>query len=199
MQKVLRVAMIGSREQEKDYQYNDTISLCSELAYESASKGVVMTSGLCSLGMDAIAQRAYASAFIDGKCSLDQFEVYVSSQKLIDKSTLPLKDQSIIVNPSLIKERDEILRTILAPSHYTNCSPYALSQHGRNICQILGDTLDNPVDAVLTWTPSGRLVGGTKTALLLAQKNKIPIFNLGSNPILVKKAYLNFLLKHNGI
>lgn len=199
MKKVLRVAMIGSRKQEQEYEYKESIQICSDLAYESAKQGVVMTSGLCSLGMDAIAQRAYANAFVDGVCNLNQLEVYVSSQKLIDKSTLPLKDNSIIVNPQLLKERDEILRTLLAPSHYQRCNSYALQQHGRNICQILGDDLNSPVDAVLTWTPNGRLVGGTRTALLLAQKHNIPIFNLGSNISIVKRAYLNFLTKNKGI
>ena len=189
----VRVAMIGSRKQEQDSQYLSTIPFCTEVCYKSAELGIVMTSGLCAQGMDAIAQKAYAQAFMDGNSSLSQLEVYVASQYNINKSTLPFKDESIIVNPELDSERDQILQTILTKSHYNRCNPYALSMHKRNIPQILGDTLNNPVDAVLCWTPNGSVVGGTATAIKLAQQNNIPIFNLGSNPTIVSKAYLDYV------
>jgi hypothetical protein len=51
--------------------------------------------------------------------------------------------------------------------------------HSRNCHQILGYDLQSPVDAVICWTPNGKVVGGTRTALLLAQDAGIPIFNLG--------------------
>ena len=35
------------------------------------------------------------------------------------------------------------------------------------------------MDAVITWTPNGNIQGGTSTALRLAIKKGIPVFNLG--------------------
>ena len=51
--------------------------------------------------------------------------------------------------------------------------------HSRNCHQILGYDLQSPVDAVICWTPNGNVVGGTSTALKLAMRAGIPIFNLG--------------------
>lgn len=58
--------------------------------------------------------------------------------------------------------------------------------HSRNVGQILGPDLLRPVDFVLCWTPDGcesesnrtRDTGGTGTAIVLASRRGIPIFNL---------------------
>ena len=51
--------------------------------------------------------------------------------------------------------------------------------HSRNCHQILGYDLQSPVDAVVCWTPDGNVVGGTATAIRIALKYNIPVFNLG--------------------
>ena len=51
--------------------------------------------------------------------------------------------------------------------------------HSRNCHQILGYDLQSPVDAVICWTPNGNIQGGTRTALMIAMREGIPIFNLG--------------------
>jgi len=50
--------------------------------------------------------------------------------------------------------------------------------HARNCYQILGQSLDDPVDIVICWTPAGAVVGGTATAIVLAERYKIPVYNL---------------------
>lgn len=52
--------------------------------------------------------------------------------------------------------------------------------HGRNPFQIFGQDLNDPVDFVLCWTKYGKIEGGTATAINLALKNNIPVFNLGA-------------------
>ena len=70
--------------------------------------------------------------------------------------------------------------------------------HSRNCHQILGYDLQSPVDAVVCWTPNGNVVGGTRTALLLAQDAGIPIFNLGRpDQDKVLEEIRQFLLDHN--
>lgn len=51
--------------------------------------------------------------------------------------------------------------------------------HARNCHQILGYDLKTPSDFVVCWTYEGAFRGGTATALTLAKKNNIPIYNLG--------------------
>lgn len=175
----LRIALIGSRKLEKEPQHYEDVLLCYKICYRLANLGITFTSGLCTLGMDGIAQKAYSEAVENGRASLDQFEVYVYDQKAIKNSPLPNKHVARIRNPETIN------RTLLMASEvhdaWHNCDEYARSQHSRNCHQIFGYTLDNPVDAVITWCPliKGNIpIGGTATALKLAAKAGIPIFNL---------------------
>lgn len=51
--------------------------------------------------------------------------------------------------------------------------------HGRNVYQVLGDTLNKPSDFLLCYTKNGEVVGGTATAIKLALMNNIPVYNFG--------------------
>jgi len=62
-----------------------------------------------------------------------------------------------------------------------NCSIGAKRLHARNIMQILGKDLCTPAKFVVCWTKDGKKVGGTATAINLAEENRIRIFNL-ANP-----------------
>lgn len=58
--------------------------------------------------------------------------------------------------------------------------------HARNGYQVLGQSLQDPVDFVVCWTADGceskaerrSSTGGTATAIVLAEANGIPVFNL---------------------
>lgn len=52
--------------------------------------------------------------------------------------------------------------------------------HGRNIYQVLGKDFSKPVNFVVCWTEGAKLKGGTATAMKLARKNNITIYNFGS-------------------
>lgn len=64
--------------------------------------------------------------------------------------------------------------------------------HSRNVGQILGADLKTPVDFVVCWTPDGceseasrnRDTGGTGTAIALASRHGIPVFNLAKEDAL---------------
>jgi len=67
----------------------------------------------------------------------------------------------------------------------------------RNMHQVLGQTLDSPVEFVICWTPDGcesratykpKLTGGTGSAIALASMLDIPIFNLAL-PYRLEAAY----------
>ena len=49
----------------------------------------------------------------------------------------------------------------------------------RNVCQILGPSLNDPSDLVIAWTESGLPSGGTATVLRIAEERGIPAINLG--------------------
>jgi hypothetical protein len=61
---------------------------------------------------------------------------------------------------------------------WDKCSGFAKLLHARNCYQVLGKDLKTPSLFVVCWTENGKAVGGTATAINLAIKNNIPVFNL---------------------
>ena len=173
----MRIALIGSRQLEQKEEYFKDIKLCYNVCMRLAELGVTFTSGLCELGMDGIAQKAYSQAVDLGLASESQFEVYVADQYNISRSTLPRKHLAIIRNKDLIAETERIASEV-HPA-WDKCNEWARGMHSRNCHQILGYDLKSPVDAVICWTPDGNVVGGTSTAIRIALKYNIPVFNLG--------------------
>lgn len=63
---------------------------------------------------------------------------------------------------------------------------YAKKLHGRNAFQVLGRTLNVPSSFLICWTPDGcktheersTRTGGTGTAISIADKHGVPVFNL---------------------
>lgn len=173
----MRIALIGSRQLEQKEEYVKDIKLCHNVCMMLAQLGVTFTSGLCELGMDGIAQKAYSQAVDLGLASESQFEVYVADQYNIRRSTLPRKHLAIIRNKDLIAETERIASEVHLA--WDKCNEWARGMHSRNCHQILGYDLQSPVDAVICWTPDGNVVGGTATAIRIALKYNIPVFNLG--------------------
>jgi hypothetical protein len=62
---------------------------------------------------------------------------------------------------------------------WDRCSRGARALHARNIHQILGPDLNDPVGMVVCWTRNGGRSGGTGQALRLATAYSIPIHDLG--------------------
>ena len=173
----MRIALIGSRQLEQKQEYFGDIKLCYSVCMRLAQLGVTFTSGLCEIGMDGIAQKAYSKAVDLGLAKESQFEVYVADQYNIRRSTLPRRHLAIVRNKDLISETERIASEV-HPA-WDRCNEWARGMHSRNCHQILGYDLQSPVDAVICWTPDGKIVGGTATALKLSMKYDIPVFNLG--------------------
>ena len=173
----MRIALIGSRQLEQKQEYFEDIKLCYNVCMRLAQLGVTFTSGLCEIGMDGIAQKAYSKAVDLGLAKESQFEVYVADQYNIRRSTLPRKHLATVRNKDLISETERIASEV-HPA-WERCNEWARGMHSRNCHQILGYDLQSPVDAVICWTPDGAVVGGTATAIRVAMKYDIPVFNLG--------------------
>jgi len=68
---------------------------------------------------------------------------------------------------------------------WDRCSVFVKKLHGRNVYQVLGyDIAPATYSAfVICWTPNGKAVGGTRTAIKLAEKYNIPVFNLANEEV----------------
>jgi len=54
----------------------------------------------------------------------------------------------------------------------------ARALHTRNVAQVLGHDCQTPSSFVICWTADGALVGGTATAIKIAYRNSIPVYNM---------------------
>jgi hypothetical protein len=54
----------------------------------------------------------------------------------------------------------------------------ARALHTRNVAQVLGEDCSTPSQFVVCWTPNGELKGGTATAMKVAYRNSIPVYNM---------------------
>ena len=64
---------------------------------------------------------------------------------------------------------------------WQRCGRGARSLHGRNHAIIHGVSnagTDRLVDAVVCWTPDGRLTGGTATGIRMARAAGVPVLNM---------------------
>lgn len=90
-------------------------------------------------------------------------------EKGFNKSTSPLYQ----IHPDAFRIAKRI------HPNWKACDNFSRSAHARNCHQILGGDLKTPVRAVICYTEGAELVGGTRTALVLAGEFGIPIFNFG--------------------
>lgn len=86
-------------------------------------------------------------------------------------------NESLLYTPS--PAAAEIAATIHPAWDFVGAAARAL--HARNVHQVLGLNLDDPVDCVICWTKvtrGGKVKGGTATAINLARSRGIPVFNM---------------------
>lgn len=178
----VRIALIGSRELHSthpntgEYRYPEDILLLHKICYRLARLGIIMRSGLCAKGLDAIAQIEYSRALDQGLARPEQFEVFVYQKK---RSALPHPELAVLRNPELVEELERRAASVHGGWH--NCDEAARGQHSRNVHQVFGYQLDTPVQAVITWcrlNHAGQPLGGTATAIKLARQADIPVLNL---------------------
>lgn len=82
-------------------------------------------------------------------------------------------------NSNLYKITDEMLK-LASEIHpaWRYLKQGAQKLHARNCCQVLGQNLDSPSEFLVCYTKNGEKIGGTRTAIILAENNNIPVYNL---------------------
>ena len=134
----------------------EIITLIKDLSTKLSNQGYRLRSG----GADG-ADMAFEQAWNENK------EIY-----------LPWKDfnnnTSNLYNIS--KEAMELASTI-HPA-WSRLSLGAQKLHARNCYQVMGSDLKTPSNLLICWTKDGLDIGGTRTAIILARNNNIPVYNL---------------------
>lgn len=178
MKKSLFFAGIGSRNTPKEY-----LTLIEEIAFYLLSLNYTLRSGHAE-GADSAFENIYSMYNGDR-------EIWIPWKNFRDHTGIGYfpNEKHFNLGPSIHPAWDRLPR-------------YAKYLHARNVGQILGKDCNTPVEFVVCYTNDGcesdltrtSKTGGTGTAISLASKNNIPVFNL-KNPDAVDR--LNNFLKIN--
>lgn len=121
------------------------------------------------------------SAFEKGQeRALGQSQIFLPWEGFNGRSSREIKTAEVQVfdQPEWWTER--YLLAAIGSDHMSRLSDGALKLHMRNVHQIIGPNEDSPrSNLVICWTPGGRLIGGTATAIKLARNHQVPVLNLG--------------------
>jgi hypothetical protein len=136
------------------------LKLMGKIARRLSDMGLTLRTGN-ALGADR--------AFRNACCNQD---VYTAKDILDPRNSL--------VTPECATQALEIAERI-HPA-WDRMSEYAQALHARNCFQVLGGDLLTPSEFLICWTPfrtpDYEPVGGTRTAIKVAEENNIPVFNL---------------------
>lgn len=92
-----------------------------------------------------------------------------------------LPDKGFNKNPSPLFHVGEDAIRLASTIHpaWDRCKPFARRLHARNCYQVLGLELNEASDFLLCWTENAEKRGGTRTAIVLAENNNVPVLNFG--------------------
>ena len=151
---------IGSRETP-----NHTLILMTKIAKYLDSLGFILRSGGAS-GAD--------TAFANGAVNKQIFIPW--------KNFNGIKDGIYLWDEQTKNQAFNDVFNCLGENHWNRLSNGGKELHLRNWRQIFGVNLNDKFsNFVICYTQNGIPKGGTRTAILLALKNKIPVYNLGNN------------------
>lgn len=167
---------VGSRETPRDI-----LKLMNQVAYKMAQLGYTGRSGSAG-GTDTAFEQGYNEyTIVNGISDYYGFEVYLPWKGFSDI----IEDSVHIATPNLTnyQEACDIAATIHPIYHKLKRGAKAL--HTRNVYQVLGLDLNTPSKVLFcyaqpTYNKQGKLTGvkgGTNTAVQLAMKHNIKIYN----------------------
>lgn len=168
--KKLYYAGVGSR---KTPPY--VLILMEQLANKLREDGMILRTGHAPGADQAFERGAGGAAQI--------FLPWATFEQDADFSASRDPDTSNVVKPQIFNEPTNEARNIAMLVHpmWPGLTPGSQKLHSRNAHQILGpqpQALPTPVEFVICWTPEAQLVGGTATAITIAQNRDIPVWNL---------------------
>lgn len=167
---------IGSRETPRDI-----LKLMEDIAFKLASKDYILRSGAAQGADTAFEEGAkYYAEQIEERVVLGQ--IYIPWDGFVKHGYYDdfYKDWYKVLDRMQKKKEAEQIASEIHPA-WEKCSRGAKLLHTRNVFQVLGTSLNNPSQFLICWAKLdkyGNIKGGTATAWNLAQKYRVPCFNL---------------------
>lgn len=155
------ITMVGSRETPQHI-----LEQMENIAHALGNRGYIIRSG----GADGADTAAENGAITGGA----EYEIY-----------LPWKNfngnQSFLYLDKLSNRIQAVEYARMVHPVFDGLSDGAQKLHTRNVYQVLGQDLKTPSQFLICWTPNGKTIGGTATAIRLAEKFNVPICNLAKD------------------
>lgn len=129
----------------------------------------------------ALAKRAYTLRSGHAAGADSAFEAGAGTRSEIYLPAPRWRGSSSALHPETIaRDRWHRARMIAATHHpgFATLGEFIQNLHTRNVFQILGQTLCDPSEFVLCWTPNGEAEGGTGQAIRIAKAHNVPVYNL---------------------
>lgn len=146
---------VGSRSTPKDI-----LLLMHKIAIHLADKEYVLRSGGAD-GADYDGFEKGCDSISGAKEIYLPWEGFNENDSPLYKITKPMLEMAQNVHPAWSKLRQG-----------------ARKLHARNCAQVLGYDLQTPSEFLICWTEGGAKIGGTRTAIILAENHSIPVYNL---------------------
>lgn len=166
---------VGSRETPEPI-----LKLMYQIAEKLGNEGWCVRSGGAD-GADSAFLQGAMSAFDKvwdnpefGGSEYDFAEIYLPWKGFNDSDSTLYHDT---LPPDIVKQAVEIAKA--THPNWAACGQGARKLHARNVYQVLGRDLKTPSSFLVCWTKDGVAAGGTRTAIVLAEQNNIPVWNLG--------------------
>jgi len=115
------------------------------------------------------------SAFESGVLVPSDKEIYIPWKKFENRTSDSHVSNDIVIGTNSVAA--DIARNVIP--HWPKLGYAGKLLHTRNIFQVLGKDLKTPSKFVICWTANGRDNGGTRTVIVLARENNIPVYNIG--------------------
>lgn len=171
---------IGSRETPES-----VLRIMRWLGYQLATQGWVLRSGGADGADYAFERGVLYHTHQHGGFNADKMRIYLPGPRFKTRSRLVVADPtqgycdaSSFPNWS---QAVQLASTVHPAWDRVERNPWFVALHARNCYQVLGDNLASPSEMVVFWAPltrNGDIRGGTRTAVVLAQRHGIPTYNL---------------------
>lgn len=145
------------------------------------SKAMVLRSWVLRSGGANGADSAFCAGWFDAlyeNINIQDAEIYLLWHGFNDYSK-DSKNCKLVVDKAIISQAQEILRTVHPAYERLTRGPLAL--HTRNVYQVLGSDLKTPSRGLVAYAKldkHGEPMGGTRTAIKIAEMYNIPCLNL---------------------
>lgn len=169
---------VGSRETP-----DDILKMMTRLGKKLASEGWTLRSG-GAVGADA----AFEFGWFDWFVSQTPWPSAPQAEIFLPWNGYNGHDRDGCFGANILPDEDDkglsiVAEGIAAQMHpnWGACKQGARKMHARNVYQVLGQDLKTPSKMLVAWTKltkAGQPMGGTATAIRLAEKHNIACFNL---------------------